>query len=294
MSRPALSALRALEIIDLMAGQPAEKFTLSDIVRLTGTNASSCHAILNVLLQRGYLLRDPERKTYRLAPSIVAIGEAAAAHDPLLERAREAARVQAEETGFETLLTARAGSDIIAVARYAGENAAAINLRVGQRVPLVAPLGGLFFAWAEEEEAREWCAADGANTPEETVRDHRQALALLRQRGFLVSLRSAEHGAFTRQLKAEEAAVQPRLAMLLRAMDNGLYQPDAIDLEADYRVQVLSAPIFDRFGRVIYNIGISFPEHAVTGRVLLERAERLSEACAVAGAGAMPLHAQEA
>ena len=281
MSRPALSALRALEIIDLMAGQPAEHFTLSDFVRVTGTNAASTHAILNVLLQRGYLLRDPDRKTYRLAPAMVAIGEAAANHDPLLARARDVARDWAERSGYETLLTARAGDDIIAIARFAGKRAAAVSLRVGQRVPLRAPLGGLFFAWCDPRDAEHWCAPDGKATPETVRRAHEDSLRMLRERGFLISLRSAEHGAFTRHLvdSQGEGLEGGRLTMLLSAMDNGLYQPAQMDPEADYRVQVLSAPIFDRYGQVLYNIGVSYPNEAVSGERLLADSHALVEAC---------------
>lgn len=281
MSRPALSALRVLEIIDLMAGQPAERFTLSDIMRLTGTNASSLHAILKVMLLRGYLLRDPERKTYRLAPAMVAIGEAAAAHDPLLAQARQVASEWSARSGRETLLTARAGGDIIGVARFAVQPGAAISLRVGQRVPLRAPLGGLFFAWSAEDEAADWCAPNGEATPEASRRAHETALQILRERGFLVSLRSAEHGTFTHHLFDAGAgdAAGGRLAMLLAAMDNGLYQPPEIDPNGTYKVRTLSVPIFDRHGRVIYNIGVSYPDEAIRGATLLHEAHSLAEAC---------------
>jgi len=281
MSRPALSALRALEIIDVMAGQPSERFTLSDIGRITGTNAASLHAILSVMMQRGYLLRDPVKKTYRLAPAMVAIGEAAASHDPLLAQAKQVAQDWAAHSGHETLLTARAGNDIIGVARFAPGQVTATSLRVGQRVPLRAPLGGLFFAWADEEEQAEWCAPEEADTPPEAIAAHEAALALLRERGFLVSLRSAEHGAFTRQLIAaqDEGLEASRAAMLLAAMDNGLYQPQTIEADGRYRVQVLSAPIFDRHSRVIYNIGVSYPDTAVSGRQLLDDAHALVRAC---------------
>ena len=293
MSRAALSAQRALTIIDLMAAQPEERFTLTDIVRMSGTNAASCHAILHVLMERGYLLRDPERKTYRLAPAIVAIGEAAAAHDPLLERAKRAARSQAEETGHEVLLTARAGWEIIAVAHFPGADGAPASLRVGQRAPLKAPLGGLFVAWDETGDLEQWCAPEAEPTPPSLADAHRAALSILRERGFLLSLRTAEHGAFSRLLDEEEA-VSPRLAMLLRAMDNGLYQPTDIVLDESYRVRTLSAPIFDRYGRVLYNVGIAYPDEPTEGRSIIERAARLVEACTAAGAADTPLSVRTA
>ncbi|AIT80059.1 hypothetical protein JI59_09900 [Novosphingobium pentaromativorans US6-1] len=289
--------MRALEIIDLMAAQPAEKFTLSDIMRFTGTNASSLHAILNVMMQRGYLLRDPERKTYRLAPALVAIGEAAARHDPLLEQARQVASAWAARSGRETLLTARAGSDIIGVARFAVQAGMSTSLRVGQRVPLRAPLGGLFIAWSDEEDIAAWCAprdqVQGQVVSQSAREGHERALQLLRHRGFLVSLRSAEHGAFTRHLAdvEEGAGAQASLAMLLAAMDNGLYQPPEIHPDGEYSVRMLSVPIFDRHRRVLYNIGVSYPHEPVRGAQLLAEADSLVEACSAIWADAAPAFA---
>lgn len=279
MSRPALSALRALEILDVMAGQPTERFTLSDIVRLTGTNAASCHAILNAMVQSGYLLRDPERKTYRLAPVTIAIGEAAARHDPLYMEAVAVARATAERTGLGTLLSARAGKDIIGIGNF-GPNEVPEALRIGQRVPIRAPLGGLFYAWAEEEEQEKWCAPDGAETPVEKQRAHEFALDLLRRRGFLLSLRTPEHGAFTKRLDELEAAVpDPRLAALLRAMDNVLYQPPEIDPAKDYLIQNLSVPIFDRYRRALYIVSVSYPPSPLPGSVALAHARELIDDC---------------
>jgi DNA-binding IclR family transcriptional regulator len=264
-----------------MAGQPAHGFTLSDIVRMTGTNVASCHAILNVLQQRGYLLRHPTNKTYRLAPSIVAIGEAAAAHDPLLANARAAAARIAERTGLETLLTARAGADIIGVARFPGIRAKGASLRVGQRVPLRAPIGGLFFAWADDEESQRWIRPSGNATPAAARVAHEAALALLRARGFLVSLHTAEHSVFTSTLagRGPDDAKEKRLATLLAALDNGLYQPEQIDPGMNYEVQVISAPIFDTPDQVLYTIGISFPKIPISGRKILEQAAMLMDEC---------------
>jgi DNA-binding IclR family transcriptional regulator len=83
MVRPALSAARGLDVIDLLCASPARSFTLSEIARGTGVNVSSCHSVLNVLVERGYLLRDPQLKTYTLGPLLFAAGQAALASQPL-------------------------------------------------------------------------------------------------------------------------------------------------------------------------------------------------------------------
>lgn len=285
MSRPALSALRALEIIDLMAGLPAQAFTLSEIVKLTGTNVASCHAILNVLVSRGYLLRHPVHKAYRLAPSIVAIGEAAAAHDRLLTSAREGAASIAAATGLETTLSARAGEDIIGVARFGRSPVDRPSLRVGQRVPMRPPFGALFLAWAPSDEVERWIAPDGEATPDAVRAAHEAALALVRQRGFLVTLDSPAHTVFTHEIggtSSIEAGQASRLSSLLAALDNGLYQPGTIAPRRAYPAKVICAPIFDAQGQVLYALNLNFPPGEVRGAALLDLAAQLLNVCASA------------
>ncbi len=282
MSRPALSALRALEIIDLMAGLPAQAFTLSEIVKLTGTNVASCHAILSVLVSRGYLLRHPVHKAYRLAPSIVAIGEAAGAHDQLLTSARESAASIATHTGLETTLSARAGEDIIGVARFGRSPLGRPSLRVGQRVPMRPPLGALFLAWAPREDVDRWIAPAGADTPLSVQAAHEAALALVRQRGFLVTLASPAHDVFTREIgetSSTQAGQVSRLSALIAALDNGLYQPRKIEPRRAYPVKVICAPIFDAQGQVLYALNLNFPPGDLRGGELLDLANRLLNAC---------------
>src|SRR5689334_18817876 len=71
MARPALSATRGIEILDLLAAFPTQAFTLSEIARASGINVSSCHSVLNALLVRGYLSHGASPKTYVLGPALV-------------------------------------------------------------------------------------------------------------------------------------------------------------------------------------------------------------------------------
>ena len=265
-----------------MAGLPAQAFTLSEIAQRTGTNFASCHAILNVLVQRGYLLRHPILKSYRLAPSIVAIGEAAAEHDGLLTSARNAAASLAADTGHETTLSARAGTDIIGVARFATASHAQPSLRVGQRVPMRPPMGSLFMAWTGAEDAERWIAPDGEATAPALRRAHEKALALVRERGFLVTLDSPAHTTFTREIvetSSADTAQVPKLSGLIAELDNGLYQPARIERRDSYPAKLLAAPIFDARGQVLYVVNINFASGTVDGGALLDLARELVDAC---------------
>jgi DNA-binding IclR family transcriptional regulator len=282
MSRPALSALRALEILDLLGAAPAQALTLSEIVRLTGTNVASSHAILTVLVKQGYLLRHPTSKVYRLAPAIVALGQAAAEHDGLLSSARAACDLAAQRTGYEAVLTARAGDDIIAVARVAGSGFSQPNFRVGQRVLLRPPMGGLFVAWAPDHDQEAW-ATPQKSTPEHARTAHLAALALLRERGYLVTLSTDAYSNFTRIIADGDVMPSrrdPRLAEILSELDNGLYQPTAINPADSYRIKGIAAPIFDPHGGVLYALNLNPPpSDDMMGKQLIENVQILLDLC---------------
>jgi DNA-binding IclR family transcriptional regulator len=66
LARRALSAERALQILELLAAHPGRDFTLAELVRESDINISSLHAVLAVLTRQGYIVRDRRRKAYQL------------------------------------------------------------------------------------------------------------------------------------------------------------------------------------------------------------------------------------
>ena len=278
-ARAALSAQRAFEIVDLMAASPGQGFTLSELVRRTGVNVASCHAILNVLTRRGHLVRNPMHKAYRLAPAMAAIGAAAEMGDPLLAAARAAVADLAARTGLEVLLTARAGDDIIGLARAAAPRLSRVSMRVGQRVPLTPPYGGVFMAWAAPEDARAWADHGGHDAVRAGL--HLAALERLRARGYQVALRSPVQDELTRTFaSAIDDAVDPqRLEALFASLGPELYQPERLDAEEDYDVDFLAAPIFDADGRVAFAMSLNADRGRLPGAELLRLAAELTRLC---------------
>src|SRR6478735_12221347 len=109
MSRPALAATRSAAILNFLAANPSEGFTLSEMAERLGINVASMHALLGALTDAGYLARHPRLRTYTLGPSVVALGTAALETNPAIDLARDAARDLARETGHEVAVTAVAG-----------------------------------------------------------------------------------------------------------------------------------------------------------------------------------------
>jgi DNA-binding IclR family transcriptional regulator len=278
MTRPALSALRAIEILDFMSQAPSQAFTLTELVRHTGTNVASLHAILNVLMRRGYLVRHPVHKTYRLSLALAAIGEAVAAGEPMLANARAAAEGLAARTGLEATVTARTGEDVICLSRAAGSRLSRASMRIGQRVTLRPPLGATYYAWADADEVDAWIARGDGTDPERA----RSALALMRERGFLVTLKSPAQTEFARALAAKggsHAKAERNLARALRDLERTLYQPKTIEPKQSYDVDIISGPIFDHTHQATYAMTLNGFGGPMSGEEVCGLAEVLIEAC---------------
>ena len=282
MSRPALAATRAIDILNFMAAHPTEAFSLSELVEHLEVNFASCHAILTVLTKDGFLERHPKHRTYSLGPALVAIGHAALETHPAIDIARDEARELAQQLDLEVLLTARTGGDLIALARAGRHVAPNSALPVGQRMPLVPPLGAPFMAWAPEAQVRQWLA----EAPE-TARDpapYLRLLSLIRGRGYAVTLQNpvrSQLGEVVASLtdSPNASGLRHRMTSLIAEMGLDIYHLAAIDPAQSYEVGMLSAPIFNVHGHAAFTLSLLGFKEALKADAIQEMAERLMTSC---------------
>lgn len=246
MSRPALSATRAMEVLNFLAAHPTEEFTLSDLAHRIGVNVASTHALLGALTDGGYLVRHPRLRTYALGPSVVAVGTAALERHPAIDLARDAARRLADQVGLEVSVTAPAGDEIVFVARAGEDQARGLPVHVGQRVPLVPPLGSVFVAWGD---ADRWLAR--AEDPDAM----RTVLAAIRARGYSVALDADARQGLGQALDrlAESplhASALTPIEELVAELGHEEYQVVELHRASTYDVSMIAAPIFDTNGKV--------------------------------------------
>lgn len=283
MPRPALSASRSVDIINFLAQFPGRSFTLSEIVRAAKINVASCHAILKALTDRGYLSKS-SKGTYSLGPVLIAIGDTALKSQPLVSRAQEAARELFRDFGIPVLLSALIGDEIVAIMVVHDRQGRGPGIEVGERRPLLPPVGAPFIAWGSEQAIEAWLAKALPGQRQAQVTKWRAALALIRKRGFQVTARSPEGsavGAQIAQLAAgrQVSGFQDRMKDLLGSLGDHLSQLEAIDPEETYDTQLIAAPIFDREGGCAFNLCFGgFPDR-VSGALIQTYAERLVRAC---------------
>jgi DNA-binding IclR family transcriptional regulator len=250
MPRPALAATRALAVLDFLAAHPTDEFTLSDLATELDVNVSSMHAVLGVLADEGYVVRTPRLRTYSLGPSVVALGSGALERHPAIDHARDEARRLSDELDLGVAITALAGDDIVFLARVGEHRAREVAVHVGQRIPLVPPLGAVFVAWLDDEP---WLAR---------AHDRAQMQALLdgvRTRGWAVSL--------------ETGSVDD----LMTELADGTF-----DTARTYDVVMIAAPVFGPRGDALVAMTLLGLEPGLTAAQIAAYGARVRDAGLVA------------
>jgi DNA-binding IclR family transcriptional regulator len=276
MSRPALSATRATDLLNFLAAHPGEAFTYSQLAECLQINLASTHNLLTALTECGYLTRDPESKAYELGPVLVAIGAAALERNPVIDAARGRMRKLSRELGLETLAFVLAGSDTLCVAR-AGPESPGGTARVGQRLPLIAPLASVFVAWAPELAVSQWIERGGFEAREQS--QLLDILEVVRARGYSVAL-EVEGRRQIVELLAEQmndprsAALRRELRAQIAELGHGAYQFEASGRRS-YRISTVTAPVLDDASQVVLSISVQGFERALSARQIAELGNKL-------------------
>ena len=267
-------------MLNFLAAHPDEAFSYSQLSQRLQVNLASTHNLLMALTECGYLTRSPSDRTFSLGPALVALGDAALRKNPAVDEARVQMRRLSRELGLETLAFVRAGSDALCIARAGPTQVPGKTVRVGQRVPLMAPLSSVFVAWAPGDEIEQWLLRGG--TPRREQRRQREVLTRVRERGFSVALEVAGRRQLGELLRA--LAEDPRSEALRREMRDVIHElglgrfqlgEDGVD---SHGISTLTAPVFDRQGQVELAVALSVFERRLSARAIDALGERLLHA----------------
>jgi DNA-binding IclR family transcriptional regulator len=274
MARSALSASRAVAVLNFLAAHPDEVFTLSELSDRLGINLASTHAVLGALTEAGYVVRQPQRRTFALGPAVVALGTAALERHTAIDLARDAAKELAAELGLEVAVTAPAGGEIVFLAHAGDRQARGLPVYVGQRVPLAPPLGSVFVAWGDAER---WLAHTQDPGPLLAV------LSGVRARGYAIALEADTRRGLGATLEhfADRPAdrhLQDVIARLVDDLGHQRYNVEHLDPGASYDLSMIAAPIFGATGEVVLALSlIGFPAR-VPGERVAAYGERVRDA----------------
>jgi len=250
--RAALSASRALGVLNYFTANPRGSYTLAELSADLDVSPASMLAVLRALTESGYLVRHPRHKTYDLGPALVAAGHAALLRHPVVGLARPEMARLAEQWG-ECVGSVVVGQEILILAVEGRPTAQSHDLWLGQRLPFVPPLGQVYLAWSPQAQVDAWLARGGHDVGDGERADAEAMMAPVRARGYVVGLvgeRSQEVELLLGQLARRplDVALRARLADLTDLEDTSA----RVDAEPDrtYHVSNLQAPVFDADGGV--------------------------------------------
>jgi len=281
--RPALSASRSVEILNFLANFPGRSFSLSEIVRAVSINVASCHAILKALADVGYLTKSA-KGAYSLGPVLIAVGEASLKSQPLVARAKEAAQDLYRDLRIPVLMSALVGDEIVAIVAIHDEEGRGPGIEVGERRPLMPPVGAPFIAWGSEPAIAAWLAKASHDQNKALIEKWRSGLALIRQRGFQVTARSPESSevaALISQMASGHKVIgyKDQLMHLVGSLGDRLSQLETIEPDELYDIQLIAAPIFNKDGECAFNLCLGGFAGKLSGASIQSCADRLVRAC---------------
>ena len=178
------SAERIVDVVEFLGSQPDRDFTLSELCRRLELSKATAHALLATLTERGWVVRHPRDKTYRLGPALTTIAGAAGARQlEVVDYARDEMQELAKDLNVQCVASAVLGDDIVLLAVAGSSRPLSIHVQAGQRIPLAPPLGTVFLAWAGPTRIDRWLRKLGPNATEAQLAGYRAAVDRVRERG---------------------------------------------------------------------------------------------------------------
>ncbi|MEU1525473.1 helix-turn-helix domain-containing protein [Nocardia rhamnosiphila] len=239
---------RVVAIMQLLGRSPQRAYSLAEIERTLGISRATAHAILSALVGHDWIVRDHRSGHYSWGPAIAALARPAGA---TTRRIRTRLGELAGSIDGQVVLFEPRGEALVAIDTI-GSAPDTSPVTTGFTVPLVAPFGREFIAFAPPESQQAWLDRVGPTQPAFDTRITR-VLEQVRSRGYAIERRS---NAFSRVfaamhvLSGEIDAITERLAGAVAELTVVDFLDDELVDGPDHTVATVSAPIFAPPGTV--------------------------------------------
>jgi DNA-binding IclR family transcriptional regulator len=290
MARPSPQTDRVVDVVELLTNRPDDGMTLSEIARRLGLSPVTVHPMLATLLRAGWLVRHPTRKTYRLGPALAMIGQTAAAGFSAIDVCHPVMAALQQDLRLTCLAVAPGEEQGLVVDIVRDPSDPQQGVRIGDPVPFQPPLGFSYMAWQDPKTVARWIAR-GGDDPDTEAR-YRRILAVTRERGFSVDivvppqaqlgrlLTQIDDGAFAGADNTSHSEVRDAIERYAATLEaDAAYGPAELDPDQTYRLDTVSAPVFDHRAEVALIVGLRGFHESVTGRAAEKIGQRLVDAC---------------
>jgi DNA-binding IclR family transcriptional regulator len=272
---------RVLEIISFLAVHPGEEFSLAEVARQLGLSRGSAHRLLTTMADADFLARNETKKTYSLGMALIAVGQAALEKYRGLELARREMARLTLELRVQCTATALINGDLLILARQGLPRSHAGLKRVGERRPIVPPMGICYIAWGAGAAVEKYLSMAAAHMSDSAYARLVESLALIRSRGYAAcadgphwrALSQATVGAIGRP---RDTAYWTAIFNLIHQLTRKEVQLASFDeIDSDGVAQV-AMPIFSADGRVSLQLVLSgFPRN-MTAKKMERYVEKLA------------------
>lgn len=243
---------RVIAVLQLLAADPERSLSLTRIARTLQISPATAHAILNTLAAHCWVVRDQQTNGYAWGPAMSGLTKTTGNRHlrGYLQELHEATGVQ--------VLVARRESTTLTLVDSVGDSLSAPALRAGFRLPLVAPFGRDYVAWADANVQNAWL--QGAGAPSSALRSRlRAVLGEIRHRGFVIERLTREYVRVYAALRAlaadgEADAITTRLARAFADLTLVDYLPAELDEQNTHAIATVSAPVKDSDGAVTMSV----------------------------------------
>lgn len=277
---------RVVDVMNFLASHPTETFSLSEIARHFDMSNGTAHRLLTKLAEARYLSRHPRHKTYSLGMALVAIGKAALAKHRDIEIAqRELVRL-AGELKVQCVVSTVADGELLILACEGSSQGREPPNQIGERRPLIPPLGIGHFAWADERAQADFLLRAPVAFSAAARERMAFALSVIRKRGYNIAASGPAIRAL-RQLTSlplgdqASEALWAGLRQLLADLSPDEIQLLDLDDIGPEGVSYITAPIFSPSGEVVLELGISGLPHGLDSAGIAHCVERLCAAAAI-------------
>jgi DNA-binding IclR family transcriptional regulator len=285
-----------MDVLKFLAAHPTDAFTLAEIARHVGLSNGSAHRLLTTLANGQFLSRNEKHRTYSLGIALVAIGQAAIEKHRGIEIARREVARLARELNVQCSANAVVDGDILVLVKEGTAQSHLGLTRVGERRPLVPPVGLCHVAWGGEAAIRDYLGkADGCLGEE--ARDRLlAALPLIRSRGFAIAANGESSGRSRQAMSSpadqvRDAAYWGRVFQLIGQLTANEIQLVELDEAPPTGVSYMAAPVFSPAGDVLYQLVVTGMPTNLGVREIQNFAERL---CATAAEITGDIHGRPA
>jgi len=213
---------RAIDLLEVLGAQ-ARPLRLSALSRSVGLDKATTYRLVKTWTRRGFVVQDPEKRTYRLGLGVVRLASSASLQgNSVLSECLRQMRTLYELSGETVNAHVIAGPDRIVILEIESQHPIRMVAGLGNRYPLVfgAP-GKALLAALSDERLEQVLAAASLRVGERTASADklREEIRVVRQRGWAVSFGETVQGSAAIAAAAVGYEGEPLLAINVTGPD---------------------------------------------------------------------------